>query len=203
MATFDDIVCPAVPDPWVRWDWVRDHGDDIFAATRQHVELTLIAVALGLVWVVATLVFLVIHLSPGDPAELLLSRQMPDAEKHFRSARSVRTAWVPDSGHWIHHDQPERLLGPLMRASLENALASGEGALTGPVARGDAGTVRVHREALLAYELEHGSTDIRQAYEELARATAKRAFERGLLKDAQATEILDILSTRSTPEDPQ
>jgi predicted short-subunit dehydrogenase-like oxidoreductase (DUF2520 family) len=100
-------------------------------------------------------------------------------------------------------DQPERLLGPLMRASLENALASGEGALTGPVARGDAGTVRVHREALLQYELEHGSTDIRQAYEELARATAKRAFERGLLKDAQATEILDILSTRSTPEDPQ
>jgi osmoprotectant transport system permease protein len=33
----------------VRWDWVRDHGDDIAAATRQHVELTLIAVALGLV----------------------------------------------------------------------------------------------------------------------------------------------------------
>jgi osmoprotectant transport system permease protein len=37
-----------VPDPWVRWDWVRDNGDDILAATRQHVELTLIAVALGL-----------------------------------------------------------------------------------------------------------------------------------------------------------
>jgi osmoprotectant transport system permease protein len=32
----------------VRWDWVRDHGDDILAATRQHVELTVIAVALGL-----------------------------------------------------------------------------------------------------------------------------------------------------------
>ena len=32
----------------MRWDWVRDHGDDIAAATRQHVELTLIAVALGL-----------------------------------------------------------------------------------------------------------------------------------------------------------
>ncbi|HJV09721.1 MAG TPA: ABC transporter permease [Acidimicrobiales bacterium] len=38
-----------MPDPWVRWDWVRDHGDDILAATRQHVELTLIAIALGLV----------------------------------------------------------------------------------------------------------------------------------------------------------
>jgi osmoprotectant transport system permease protein len=32
----------------VRWDWVRDHGDDILAATRQHVELTAIAIALGL-----------------------------------------------------------------------------------------------------------------------------------------------------------
>ncbi|HMK78097.1 MAG TPA: ABC transporter permease [Xanthobacteraceae bacterium] len=33
-----------------------------------------IAVALGLIWAVATLVFLVIHLVPGDPAELLLSQ---------------------------------------------------------------------------------------------------------------------------------
>ena len=32
----------------MRWDWVRDHGGDILAATRQHVELTLLAVALGL-----------------------------------------------------------------------------------------------------------------------------------------------------------
>jgi osmoprotectant transport system permease protein len=38
-----------VADPWVRWDWVHDHTDDIAAATRQHVELTLIAVAVGLV----------------------------------------------------------------------------------------------------------------------------------------------------------
>jgi osmoprotectant transport system permease protein len=37
-----------VPDPWVRWDWVSDHGDDILAATRQHVELTVIAVGIGL-----------------------------------------------------------------------------------------------------------------------------------------------------------
>lgn len=36
--------------------------------------LTRIAVALGLIWAVITLVFLVIHLVPGDPAELLLSQ---------------------------------------------------------------------------------------------------------------------------------
>ncbi len=32
----------------MRWDWVSRHTGDIAAATRQHVELTLIAVALGL-----------------------------------------------------------------------------------------------------------------------------------------------------------
>src|SRR5207245_9985282 len=36
--------------------------------------LTRIAVALGLIWAVATLVFLVIHVVPGDPAELLLAQ---------------------------------------------------------------------------------------------------------------------------------
>ncbi len=33
----------------MRWDWVGNHGADILAATRQHVELTGIAVGLGLV----------------------------------------------------------------------------------------------------------------------------------------------------------
>src|SRR5580698_1001634 len=32
------------------------------------------AISIGLVWVVATIVFLAIHLVPGDPAELLLSQ---------------------------------------------------------------------------------------------------------------------------------
>src|SRR5438046_9637025 len=36
--------------------------------------LTRIAVALGLIWAVVTLVFLIIHVVPGDPAELLLSQ---------------------------------------------------------------------------------------------------------------------------------
>ncbi len=32
----------------MRWDWVSDNGDKILAATRQHVELTVIALVLGL-----------------------------------------------------------------------------------------------------------------------------------------------------------
>jgi osmoprotectant transport system permease protein len=38
----------AAGDPWVRWDWIADHGDVIWSATRQHIELTVIAVGLGL-----------------------------------------------------------------------------------------------------------------------------------------------------------
>ena len=38
----------AAGDPWVRWDWVGRHTGDIAAALRQHAELTLLAVALGL-----------------------------------------------------------------------------------------------------------------------------------------------------------
>lgn len=86
-------------------------------------------------------------------------------------------------------EQPDRLLGPLMRASLENALASGEGALTGPVARGDVGTVSAHTDALAAA----GSEDLRSAYQALSAATAVRAVERGLLTAEQGEAILKAL----------
>lgn len=35
-------------EEWVRWSWVADHTDDITAALREHVTLTLLAVGLGL-----------------------------------------------------------------------------------------------------------------------------------------------------------
>ena len=36
------------PNPWLSWSYVRDNSDAILAATRQHVTLTLVSVALGL-----------------------------------------------------------------------------------------------------------------------------------------------------------
>ncbi|MFP5219831.1 MAG: ABC transporter permease [Actinomycetes bacterium] len=36
------------PNPWVSVDYVRDNADAILAATREHVTLTLVSVALGL-----------------------------------------------------------------------------------------------------------------------------------------------------------
>jgi predicted short-subunit dehydrogenase-like oxidoreductase (DUF2520 family) len=44
--------------------------------------------------------------------------------------------------------EPGRMLGPLLGAALDNALRSGDGALTGPAARGDAGTVAAHLREL-------------------------------------------------------
>ncbi|WP_091456757.1 Rossmann-like and DUF2520 domain-containing protein [Actinokineospora iranica] len=72
---------------------------------------------------------------------------------------------------------PERLLGPLLSAALDNALRHGDRALTGPVARGDAGTVRKHVGVLA----EH-APDMLPAYRALASRTARRAVEAGLLR---------------------
>jgi osmoprotectant transport system permease protein len=36
-------------EPFVRWDWVASHLDEIWTRTIQHVQLTVVAVAVGLV----------------------------------------------------------------------------------------------------------------------------------------------------------
>ena len=51
-------------------------------------------------------------------------------------------------------EHPARVLGPLLSAALEGALRQGDAALTGPVARGDAGTVAAHVEAVGASGVE-------------------------------------------------
>jgi predicted short-subunit dehydrogenase-like oxidoreductase (DUF2520 family) len=78
----------------------------------------------------------------------------------------------------------ERLLGPLLSAALDNALRHGDRALTGPVARGDAGTVRKHLRELDAVDPELADT-----YRTLARRTAYRAGAAGLLPDHAADEV--------------
>ena len=91
-------------------------------------------------------------------------------------------------------EQPERVLGPLARATLDNALSAGESALTGPVARGDAGTVAEHRQTLAEHALGTGQQDIDRAYRALAALTADRARDRGMLTEAQHAQVLEALS---------
>lgn len=101
-------------------------------------------------------------------------------------------------------EDPARYMGPLVRAAVDNALASGEGALTGPVARGDAGTVKAHVQALNEYSEHEKTSDITDSYAALAHATAKRAHNRGLLNDEQLGRIEDLLgesSDRNLPGD--
>ncbi len=90
-------------------------------------------------------------------------------------------------------EQPERVLGPLARAALDNALSVGESALTGPVARGDAGTVAEHRQTLAEHALGTGQQDIDRAYRALAALTADRARDRGMLTEAQHAQVLEAL----------
>jgi predicted short-subunit dehydrogenase-like oxidoreductase (DUF2520 family) len=84
---------------------------------------------------------------------------------------------------------PERVLGPLLHASLENTLSLGDTALTGPIARGDAGTVAKHVAAI-------GSTapDSLPVYLALARRTADRAIASGRLRPVDAEPLLDVLA---------
>lgn len=64
----------------------------------------------------------------------------------------------------------ERVIGPLARASLENALRRGQSALTGPVARGDAAAVAGHLRALAEVD-----PQLAQAYRGDSLRTAQRA----------------------------
>lgn len=86
-------------------------------------------------------------------------------------------------------EDPARLARPLLSAALDNALREGDVALTGPVARGDAGTVRAH----LA-DLEDADAATREAYLVLASATLDRAVASGLLTAAAAEPIAELLA---------
>jgi predicted short-subunit dehydrogenase-like oxidoreductase (DUF2520 family) len=85
---------------------------------------------------------------------------------------------------------PERLLGPLLSAALDNALRHGDRALTGPVARGDAGTVRAHIEVLAKH-----APQMLPAYRALAARTARRARDAGLLRADLAPDVIAAIES--------
>ncbi|WP_330271460.1 DUF2520 domain-containing protein [Lentzea sp. NBC_00516] len=82
----------------------------------------------------------------------------------------------------------ERLLGPLLSAALDNALRHGDRALTGPVARGDTGTLRKHLDVLAGQ-----APETLPSYRVLARRTAERAERSGLLKPDAANDVRTTL----------
>ncbi|GAA2741880.1 hypothetical protein GCM10009868_09660 [Terrabacter aerolatus] len=86
-------------------------------------------------------------------------------------------------------EDPARVLEPLLSAALANTLQRGDAALTGPVARGDAGTVAGHVALLRKV-----APDIRPTYLALARATAQRALLSGRLRASDADPLLELLA---------
>jgi predicted short-subunit dehydrogenase-like oxidoreductase (DUF2520 family) len=88
-------------------------------------------------------------------------------------------------------DDPRAFLDPLVAASVANVLADGASALTGPVVRGDAGTVRAHLQAL--------DTDLPalgMAYRDLSRVVL------GQVAPALPTEVREALDDLLRDPDP-
>ncbi|MGY1834058.1 Rossmann-like and DUF2520 domain-containing protein [Blastococcus sp. SYSU DS0510] len=95
------------------------------------------------------------------------------------AAELLRTAGVAEPG---------RVLGPLLTAALDNGLRRGDRGLTGPVSRGDAGTVARHLQTL--GERAPGAV---AAYVAMAQRTAERAVAAGRLRAHDAAPVLDVL----------
>jgi predicted short-subunit dehydrogenase-like oxidoreductase (DUF2520 family) len=146
----------------------------------------------------------------------------PDALRPIGEALVVEMGgepvWVPDDVRVLYHaalawganylvtlvttaadllrtagaERPDLVLAPLLGAALDNALRHGDAALTGPVARGDAGTVAAHLEVLRA-----NAPEVVPPYVALARLTADRALRDGRLDPTQAVALLGVLAGRT------
>ena len=81
-------------------------------------------------------------------------------------------------------DHPEATLRPLLEAALDNALESGDAALTGPIVRGDVETVRAH----LA-DVQANAPHTLGSYVALARDTLDRVVTDGRLLPIRAAKI--------------
>jgi predicted short-subunit dehydrogenase-like oxidoreductase (DUF2520 family) len=78
----------------------------------------------------------------------------------------------------------------LLSAALDNSLAYGDAALTGPVVRGDITTVRAHLDAFSQSQVDSSTVD---AYLEMTRATAHRAEASGRLAADDARQVRQVL----------
>ena len=91
----------------------------------------------------------------------------------------LRSTGMPD---------PSGVLRPLLTAALDNALAYGEAALTGPVVRGDVATVEAHVDALT-----DAPSPVRDAYVSMARATTEQAVASGSLDTGRGRDLKRVL----------
>ena len=122
--------------------------------------------------------------------------------------------WVPESKRTLYHaglahganhlvtlvsqamellaasgaEDPAATLRPLLSAALDNALAQGDAALTGPIVRGDVKTVQAHLQDIA----ENAPATI-PSYVAMAKATADRAVLDGRLLPIRAASLGRVL----------
>lgn len=125
-----------------------------------------------------------------------------------------RATWVPEEMRTLYHaglahganhlvtlvseamgllaaagsDDPAGTLRPLLQAALDNALDSGDAALTGPIVRGDVQTVAAHLDDIAANQ-----PDTVPSYVAMARATLDRALTDGRVLPIRAARITALL----------
>jgi predicted short-subunit dehydrogenase-like oxidoreductase (DUF2520 family) len=85
---------------------------------------------------------------------------------------------------------PAATLRPLLQAALDNALAEGDSALTGPIVRGDVNTVRAHLAEIAAT-----APDTLPSYVALAEATLDRVVTDGRVLPIRAAAIRRALAS--------
>lgn len=102
----------------------------------------------------------------------------------------VREGIAPDTNTALHY------LMPLLRGTVDNLDALGvPGALTGPLARGDVGTVARHIEALEGCE-----PQMAHLYRHLAQLTLPLALQKGQIDEAAAQELTTLLNADMSGE---
>ncbi len=121
----------------------------------------------------------------ADDKRGLYHAALASSANHLVTLVAAATDMLTDAGV----ADPAAVLSPLLYAALDNALALGGAALTGPVARGDAETVAVHVAAIKA-----AAPEALGAYLALARLTADRALAARTLSADDAQRLLGVLS---------
>jgi len=122
--------------------------------------------------------------------------------------------WVPESKRTLYHaglahganhlvtlvsqamellaasgaEDPAATLRPLLSAALDNALAQGDAALTGPIVRGDVRTVEAH-----LHDIGETAPATIPSYVAMAKATADRAVLDGRLLPIRAAKLVRLL----------
>jgi predicted short-subunit dehydrogenase-like oxidoreductase (DUF2520 family) len=85
-------------------------------------------------------------------------------------------------------EDPAATLRPLLSAALDNALAQGDAALTGPIVRGDVKTVQAH-----LHDIAENAPATIPSYVAMAKATADRAVLDGRLLPIRAARLVSML----------